>query len=61
MPTLSVTRKEDGWHLSNIISCERDNNERGCQGAGVLEEVLRHLTDGHRNGKGLYLSEVLWL
>ena len=50
---------ESGGWLSPqyIISCVRDTNERGCQGAGVLEEVIRHLSASHRNGKGVFLSK----
>lgn len=49
--------KHGGWlSVQYIISCVRDENERGCQGAGILEEVIRHLTEGHRDGKGLYFN-----
>jgi hypothetical protein len=51
--------KTGGWlAVQYIISCVRDENEKGCEGAGILQEVLRHLTEKHRNGNGLYLNGV---
>jgi C1A family cysteine protease len=47
-----------GWLSPQyVISCVRDSNERGCQGAGELQEVIRHLTEAHRNGNGVFLSK----
>jgi C1A family cysteine protease len=47
-----------GWLSPQyIISCVRDTNERGCQGAGELQEVIRHLTETHRNGQGVFLAK----
>jgi cathepsin B len=55
---LAAGDKTGGWLSPQyIISCVRDTNEKGCQGAGILEEVIRHLTEGHRNGQGLFLAK----
>lgn len=56
---LKIGDKTGGWlSVQYIISCVRDNNEKGCEGAGILQNVIRHLSEGHRNGNGLYLNAV---
>lgn len=48
-----------GWlSVQYVISCVRDANEKGCEGASVLENVILHLTEKHRNGEGLFFDSI---